>query len=164
MVTSWLVCSSPDRAFQIRDLAGDILNTAFLCKTLKSNGVSIHPGVNAGGRKSPSRFMLQELQDKLRTEGPLGLHVELSSLYLFLIHRHFLISPGSGKVRLRLRPLWLRMIIGCSTSISLLSSSWMDFSASHGHGCIKPHVLQRMSFMSFLLDAMFVESCLRQRS
>ena len=150
MVTPWLVCSSPDRAFRIRD------------KTLKSNGVSIHPGVNAGGKKSPSRFMLQELQDKLRTDGPLGLHIELSSLYLFLIHRHFLISPGSGKVRLR--PLWLRMIIGCSTSISLLSSSWRDFSASHGHGCIKPHVLQRMSFMSFLLDAMFVESCLRQRS
>lgn len=101
-------------------------------------------------------------QHKLRTDGSLGLHIELSSLYLFLIHRHFLISPGSGKVRLR--PLWLRMIIGCSTSISLLSPSWMDFSASHGHGCIKPHVLQRMSFMSFLLDAMFVESCLRQRS
>lgn len=162
MVTSWLVCSSPDRAFWIRDLAGDIL--------LRSCARHLNPTVPRStqvlmlGKEIVPVVLCYWKQDKLRTDRPLNLHVELSSLYLFLINRHFLVSPGSGKVRLRLRPLWLRMIIGCSTPISLLSSSWRHFSASHGHGCIKPHVLQRISFMSFLLDTMFVESCLRQRS
>ena len=43
---SWLVCSSPDQAVQIRALAGDIV----LCSWARhySHGASLHPGVQMG--------------------------------------------------------------------------------------------------------------------
>ena len=44
-VASWLVRSTPERAFQVRALAGDIDSVVFLGKTLYSHSASLHPGV-----------------------------------------------------------------------------------------------------------------------
>ena len=81
---SWLICSFPDRAVQVRALAGD---TAVVLsgKTLYSHSASLHPGVEmgtcellgkpnklqgvtcdglasrpGGSRNTPSRFMVRK--------------------------------------------------------------------------------------------------------
>ena len=55
-MASWLVRSTPDRAFRVGDLGGDIA----LCSWIPANlmlGLASHPGES---RNIPSRFMLRK--------------------------------------------------------------------------------------------------------
>ena len=68
--------------------------------------------------------------------------------------RHTL--PGAGNECLRTECLRLLMMMtGSSSPLSLHSNSCMLLAASHGHGCMRPHSLQRMSLISFRPDDMF---------